>query len=296
LKSRYIEFSFTTSQTFTVTKIVAPIYSAGSSTGTGSYFYSTDGVNYTLLISGKSQAKIVTILKSDFTLNSIDVPNVVLTAGQTFYFRYLPTQNTTKTSTGKGLGFERITILGSQGNLAPVTFSNINASINNKESLINWSAKNEINTVNYSIEKSSNGSEFKEIGIVAASKRLNYSYTDLTPTSGVNYYRIKAIDNNGAVLYSSVVKVLNQTLSGITVFPNPVIGRKLNIQIDGVTIGHYTLNIYSINGQKVSSTTLTLSSSSLSQTLALPNSIKAGTYQLELSNGFNRITKTISVQ
>ena len=294
LPSRYIDFSFTTSSTFTVTKIVAPVFSGGGTTCTGSYFYSTDGVNFTLLISGKSQAKVAAIVKTDYTLNNIDIPNVVLNAGQTFYFRFLPMSNSTKTATGKGLGFSRITILGSKGTLSPVSFRSLIANLINGKSLINWSAENEINTVSYSIEKSSNGIDFTEIGSVAASKSVNYSYTDLSPVSN-NYYRIKSIDADGSYLYSSVVKVSGQVKSGVTVYPNPVLDRKINIQLDGLAGGLYTANVYSINGQKVASSTISLAATSLS-TLPLSASIKSGVYQLELTNGTSRVTKTIFVK
>ena len=294
LPSRYFDFSFTTNSTFTVTKIVAPVFSGGGTTCTGSYFYSTDGVNYTLLISGKSQAKVATIVKTDYTLNNILVPNVVLNAGQTFYFRFLPMSNSTKTSTGKGLGFSRITILGSKGTLSPVSFRSLVANLINGKSLINWSTENEINTVSYSIEKSSNGIDFNELGSVVASKSGSYSYTDLSLASN-NYYRIKSIDADGSYQYSSVVKVSGQAKSGVSVYPNPVLERKVNIQLDGVQGGLFTANVYSVNGQKVASSSINLAASTLS-TLELPASVKSGVYHLELTNSATRITKTIFVK
>ena len=177
----------------------------------------------------------------------------------------------------------------------PVRFANVNANLLNNVVKVNWTSESELNVASYSIERST-GAGFKEIGNIGTSNSKNYSFLDKTPSAGVNYYRIKATDNNGSVLYSSIVKVLVETKSaGITVFPNPVVGQKLNIQIDGVDAGKYAINIYSISGQRVSTTAVTLSGGSLSQALALPN-IKAGIYQLELTNGSTRITKTISVQ
>ena len=177
----------------------------------------------------------------------------------------------------------------------PVRFAGINANLLSNIVKVNWVSDVEIGTLSYSIEKSTNGSDFKEIGKIFASNSRNYSWIDQTPSNGVNYYRIKSIDDNGAILYSSVVKVLRQIKTGITVFPNPVTNQKLNLQLDGLSVGQYTINIYTINGQKVSSTPINMTSSSLSQTLTLPN-IKAGIYQLELTNGVTRMNQTISVQ
>ena len=181
-------------------------------------------------------------------------------------------------------------------NPLPVRFAGINANLLSNKVKVNWVSELEIGTLNYSIEKSTTGSDFKEIGKIFASNNTNYSWIDQTPANGVNYYRVKSTDNNGTVYYSSVVKVLRQTKTGVTVFPNPVINKTLNLQIDGMTEGQYTVNIYNINGQKVSSTPINMTNSSLSQTLTLPNSTKAGIYQLELTNGVNRTIQTIEVR
>ena len=177
----------------------------------------------------------------------------------------------------------------------PVRFANVNANLVNNLVKVNWNSEVEVNTFIYSIEKSTNGSDFKEIGKLFASNAGKYSWIDANPNA-VNYYRIKSVDNNGTVNYSSVIKILRQTKTGISVFPNPVVDKKLNIQLDGFELGKYAVNVYSISGQSVLSTTINMENSSLAQTIALPNSIKAGIYQLELSNGANRVVKTISVQ
>ncbi len=177
----------------------------------------------------------------------------------------------------------------------PVRFAAINANLVSNLVKVNWTSDVEINTFTYAIEKSTNGVDFKEIGKIFASNSKNYSWIDPSPANGINYYRIKSLDNNGSYNFSSVVKVLRQTKTGITVFPNPVVDRKMNIQLDGFEAGKYTLNVYSINGQNMLTTSINMENSSLAQTIALPGSAKAGVYQVELTNGANRVVKTITV-
>ena len=177
----------------------------------------------------------------------------------------------------------------------PVRFAAINANLVSNIVKINWTSEVEINTVSYSIERSIDGINFSPIGKIFAANDGNYSWIDQTPANGVNYYRIKSTDKDGSVNYSSVVKVIRQFKFGITVFPNPVTNQKLNLQLDGFELGQYAINIYNINGQLVSSTPVNMQNSSLSQTMTLPN-IKPGIYQLEMTNGATRVTKTISVQ
>ena len=178
----------------------------------------------------------------------------------------------------------------------PARFAAINANLVSNLVKVNWTSDVEVNTANYAIEKSTNGVDFKEIGKIFASNSRNYSWIDPTPANGINYYRIKSLDNNGSINYSTTVKVIRQTKTGISIFPNPVLDRKMNIQLDGFEAGKYTLNVYNINGQNVLTTSINMENSSIAQTIALPNSTKAGVYQVELTNGANRVVKTITVQ
>ena len=289
---RYIQFSFKANQTFTVTKISAPLFSGGGTTLLADFQYSTDGTNFTTFFPGTLNT---TPVKSALVGNTVAVPNVKVNSGSTFYLRLVPFLNSTKASTGKGFGFEGLKIFGTTKPM-PVRFAGINANLLSNVVKVNWVSEVETGTLNYSIEKSTNGVDFREIGKLVASNSTNYSWIDQSPSNGVNYYRIKSMDDNGTAFYSSVVKVLRQIKSGITVFPNPVVNKTMNLQIDGMAPGQYTINIYNINGQKVSYTPINMTNSSLSQTLTLPNTAKAGIYQLELTNGVTRTTQTISVQ
>ncbi len=178
----------------------------------------------------------------------------------------------------------------------PARFAAINANLVSNLVKVNWTSDVEVNTATYSIEKSTNGVDFKEIGKIFASNSRNYSWIDPTPVNGINYYRIKSVDNNGSLNYSTAVKVIRQIKTGISIFPNPVLDRKMNVQLDGFEAGKYTLNVFNINGQKVLTTSINMENSSIAQTIALPNSTKAGVYQVELTNGANRVVKTITVQ
>lgn len=69
---------------------------------------------------------------------------------------------------------------------------NINGIIDNGKIIISWSVVN--NATCYQVFRSSDGSDYSEIGIVDAN-----SYTDDTPLSGSNYYCIQAIGENNSI-------------------------------------------------------------------------------------------------
>ncbi len=287
---RYIEFGITANSDIFVTGIKAPMVSSGGSTLTTDIVYSTDDfATSTTLVVGKS----LKLSKDTINTFNFSLPDLALAKGATFKVRLLLWNNTKAATTGKLFGFEAFAIYANSTPL-PVKFGSINANLVNKKSLVSWSVENEINSVSYSIEKSLNGVDFKEIGSIAASKSGVYSFADQSPAS-INYYRIKSIDADGSYSYSSVVKVSNSAKSGIFVYPNPILDRKVNIQLDGLEAGLFVASVYNVNGQKVATSSVNLTTTTVSS-LALPSSIKSGVYQLELVNGASRMTKSIIIK
>ncbi len=94
--------------------------------------------------------------------------------------------------------------------------------------VIEWTAENQVNINDYSIEKSSDGLSFETIGKVPSNGILTsaqtYSFSDIEPIYGWNYYRIKWENNSGNTNYSDV-KSINFTPSEdvfvLNCFPNP---------------------------------------------------------------------------
>jgi hypothetical protein len=90
--------------------------------------------------------------------------------------------------------------------------------------LLNWITGAEKNTSVFEVQKSPDGNSFITIGTVPAyvnsSGSLNYTYTDVKPFAGSNYYRLKMVDLNGSSSYSNVVSLFTYT-EQITVYPNP---------------------------------------------------------------------------
>ncbi len=104
----------------------------------------------------------------------------------------------------------------------PLTLLDFHARLNVDKVGLTWSTADEVNTSHFDIERSADGYTFTTIGTVAArgSGGSNYQMTDNLPQDGVNYYRLKMIDNNGRFTYSPVVLVrLNG--KGIAVMPVP---------------------------------------------------------------------------
>jgi Secretion system C-terminal sorting domain len=89
-----------------------------------------------------------------------------------------------------------------------------------------WTTESEQDNNYTAIEKSSDGYSFNEIGKVYSSgnstQQKAYEYTDNSTNTSNTYYRLKAVDNNGAVTYSKVVLIVSpKTKDILYVYPNP---------------------------------------------------------------------------
>lgn len=64
-------------------------------------------------------------------------------------------------------------------------------------------------------------------------KRYNYRHE--RPIIGSNYYRLKSVDLDGTFEYSDVIRVAFESNRSISLSPNPLQGRSLQIQMNFTT-------------------------------------------------------------
>ena len=136
--------------------------------------------------------------------------------------------------------------------ILPVNFSYFNASAGANGVLLTWLVNDEVNVNRYEIEHSSNGRSFNKIGSVNANGSVQYNYTDANYTTGSNYYRIKAIDNDGKFKYSSVVlfKVGKKGLA-LRIYPLPATN-EVTLEHD-IATSSSVISIMSIEGRLIRS-------------------------------------------
>ncbi|HRI22816.1 MAG TPA: fibronectin type III domain-containing protein, partial [Panacibacter sp.] len=108
----------------------------------------------------------------------------------------------------------------------PVTITNLKAYRDNGSIKIAWTGVTEINLSAYEIQRSSDVEGFGTIGKIAAKSKgalqQDYSFSDLRPMKGNNYYRIKANNIDGTSNYSNTVLINLSNSNAITmVYPVP---------------------------------------------------------------------------
>lgn len=179
----------------------------------------------------------------------------------------------------------------------PVKFGAVNASLINGLAKIYWDVISEINTANYYIEKANDGNNFESIGSLTATNESKYSYIDNVPTLGASYYRIKAVDKDGKLSFSNIIRLTSKnTAADFVVTPNPIKNGTVNLQLNNFTKSDYSVSLFDASGRIAFTKKMTIEPGSSAQTLHLPNTVSKGIYQLQITNGSIKINKAVVVQ
>ncbi|HEY1200401.1 MAG TPA: SBBP repeat-containing protein [Niastella sp.] len=119
----------------------------------------------------------------------------------------------------------------------PLALLNFSAIDKETEVQLQWKTSQEENTASFTIERSSDGKKFENIGSVAAANNNlinNYTYKDAQPVTGTAFYRLKMIDKDGRFTNSRSVSVTrNGRTQHLQVSPNPA-KELLNVQANGI--------------------------------------------------------------
>lgn len=143
----------------------------------------------------------------------------------------------------------------------PVGLLSFNAQRTGRVNKITWSTSQEINTRSFLVQHSTDGRNFKTLGEVAAAgnsaNTLSYSYFDNTPVRGINFYRLRVIDNGGHEKFSAVRNVRNEGTADIAIYPNPV-RTNMMVNITSDKLDKALISITDMNGKMLYSKTMSI--------------------------------------
>jgi len=130
----------------------------------------------------------------------------------------------------------------------PVELTSFNAEKNANRVDLFWTTASEINSHYYSINRSANGIDFISIGTLPAAGNsntlLHYSFVDLNPLIGINYYQLTEYDFDGQLQNSKIetVSFLEEQSIITQVYPNPTIG-DVSLHFNSLNAGTYYLTL-----------------------------------------------------
>jgi hypothetical protein len=90
---------------------------------------------------------------------------------------------------------------------------------------LTWSTSNESNSDHFDIQRSANGREWtrtvRKTGAGNSTSINNYTFTDISPIEGINYYHLKMVDRDATFAYSRIINVDVKGGESIYIYPNP---------------------------------------------------------------------------
>lgn len=201
-------------------------------------------------------------------------------------------QLATKNSSGSNYGFTGFSALSTV--LAVET--NVFSAKNNITSMIlSWLTASEKDNALFQIERSANATDFSPIGEVKGAGNStavkNYTFTDVSPLSGVNYYRLKTVDYYGAVMLSKVVSVnfSSKNDTKVAVYPNPT-RDVLRVDMNATDASTMTVQISDLMGRVVLSQNVSVNKGANFLPFNV-SSLPSGAYFVKVNGNVTRFVK-----
>ena len=185
-----------------------------------------------------------------------------------------------------------------EGSLPVKLYSFTATKKNDNKVALDWTTSQELNTSHFVIERSYDGKNYEDAGIVFAvgnsNVNNNYKFTDEPKSkSGVVYYRLKMVDVDQYAERSAIRVIRTSEISGeakILTYPNPVVN-ELRVQLP-VSWQQKQVNIevYNSNGQIVKRSSV--SRANQNETVGV-SELSSGVYIVKASNGTEVATQRI---
>jgi hypothetical protein len=184
----------------------------------------------------------------------------------------------------------------------PVELTSFTGIVNsNNIATLHWTTASERNTAYFALESSTNDLSFTEVGRVSttgnSSQALSYQWTSPQRLSYTTYYRLRQVDIDGAIMYSSIVTLAPtlHTTQLVEIFPNPSAGQTMQVVLQGYEGESLELRVIDVMGRSVAAQKLTSTTTYFTASLLLPQGLPSGTYMLTLAGSISPITKRITI-
>lgn len=119
-----------------------------------------------------------------------------------------------------------------QESVVPVRLTQYTARCSEGKVVLNWSTAFEANNAFFTVERSSDGSNFKQLATIPADDAGggNYSYYEEEISTGKRWYRLVQTDKDGRKTFYRIIPVQCENKKDVLLFPNPA-GNQLKVQL-----------------------------------------------------------------
>jgi hypothetical protein len=139
----------------------------------------------------------------------------------------------------------------------PVELMQFAAKAVNQQVQLTWTTASEKNNNRFEVERSLDGQSFTQLGTQlgqgTSSAAHRYAFTDanVRQYSGLLYYRLRQVDEDGTATYSPVrTVVLEAGAAKFTISPNPATG-SVTLDLTSLPAGQYHVSFHDVSGRSV---------------------------------------------
>ena len=173
--------------------------------------------------------------------------------------------------------------------LLKMNYNLLKATRQGKNISLNWSVLNEAGIKNYDVEKLTKGNNFIKINALdiyaVRTGNVEYSLLDENIAAGKNTYRIKAYDFKGNFYLSKIISAyIDEIKTGVSIFPNPVIGNTIGLAFNNMEAGQYQVKLINTSGQILFVKNISHLNGVLMEHLDFTNNLAIGFYEVEVKN------------
>lgn len=156
----------------------------------------------------------------------------------------------------------------------------------NCNTILKWETSGENSSSNFIIEQSMDKIHFRSISSMSTtgSPGGNIYTKEIVQPIGIAYYRLKIEQVNGSYEYSDIDSLINKCneIEYLRVYPNPVVGNQnINLRFTTSYVGIAQLMIFKLNGQKILSKSVQVTSGINEMSIEIKNLIN-GSYFINL--------------
>ena len=221
------------------------------------------------------------------------VDSVVISTNQTHTIPYLlPADtgiyvNVMSVNSGCLTRVSTFRVTGLCGGLLAVNGLTFTGAMEKDNAQLKWTTQKAFNAVKFIIEKSTDGTNYREIGStpvsynnsVAASQ---YYFSDVSTATGKNYYRLRIVSTNGKISYSDVVVLTKKGTIAVSVMPNPV-AESFTIKFQPLNTANYNVQLMSADGKVIFNTNYAVRPGDV-KSIQRPSMVATGVYYLMVVN------------
>lgn len=177
----------------------------------------------------------------------------------------------------------------------PVELISFTARAIGEEVSLEWETASEVNNERFEIQRTIDGENYEILGELkgagTTTEPQHYTFLDTDPFVGINYYRLKQVDYDGAFEYSPIRAIhferngiINTNASNVKLYPNPNDGDIIYIDLVNWNLNsEIEISLYDISGSKQFEQLLKLNDQiSFKGVLNLPGNLSPGLYFFEL--------------